>query len=257
MVKLAEGGRNRAFLITMRGGFQMVARVPYPATVPKYFAIASEVATMALLRSSGLPVPEVYGYSPASDNAAETEYIFMVFVYGTALSDIWLNLGERDIVSLTRQLAELEAKMMSIAFPAGGSLYYTKDIEKMTVRPGVTLEDAQFCVGPDTRLSLWYGQRSQLDVDRGPYKNAEVALVRGTEKELAYLHQFGRPLLPFQRTRREAYRYQAQPPSDHIENLHRYRRIALSLIPKNPALIHSRSRLFVILRASCGVWHHW
>lgn len=177
MVKLAEGGRNRAFLITMRGGFQMVARVPYPATVPKYFAIASEVATMALLRSSGLPVPEVYGYSPASDNAAETEYIFMVFVYGTALSDIWLNLGERDIVSLTRQLAELEAKMMSIAFPAGGSLYYTKDIEKMTVRPGVTLEDAQFCVGPDTRLSLWYGQRSQLDVDRGPCKPLSAFLL--------------------------------------------------------------------------------
>ncbi|KAF9806982.1 hypothetical protein IEO21_08425 [Rhodonia placenta] len=177
MVKLAEGGRNRAFLITMRGGFQMVARVPYPATVPKYFAIASEVATMALLRSSGLPVPEVYGYSPASDNAAETEYIFMEFVYGTALSDIWLNLGERDIVSLTRQLAELEAKMTSIAFPAGGSLYYTKDIEKMTVRPGVTLEDARFCVGPDTRLSLWYGQRSQLDVNRGPCKPLSAFLL--------------------------------------------------------------------------------
>ncbi|KIK10886.1 hypothetical protein PISMIDRAFT_19996, partial [Pisolithus microcarpus 441] len=28
--KLAEGGSNRIFLITMRGGFQMVARIPYP-----------------------------------------------------------------------------------------------------------------------------------------------------------------------------------------------------------------------------------
>ncbi|KAF9811121.1 hypothetical protein IEO21_06639 [Rhodonia placenta] len=112
MVKLAEGGSNRAFLITMRGGFQMVARVPYPATVPKYFAVASEVATMALLRSSGLPVPAVYGYAPAPDNAAQTEYIFM----------------------------------------------------------------------------------------------------------------------------REAYRYQAQPPSDHVTNLHRYLRIAPRLVPKDPAL---------------------
>lgn len=59
----------------MRDGFQMVARIPYPCTVPKYSAVASEVATMALLRSSGLPVPEVYGYSPVADNAAETEYI--------------------------------------------------------------------------------------------------------------------------------------------------------------------------------------
>lgn len=67
----------------MRGGFQMVARVPYPATVPKYYAVASEVATMDLLRSSGLPIPKVYGYSPAPDNAAETEYIFLEFVQGT------------------------------------------------------------------------------------------------------------------------------------------------------------------------------
>jgi len=70
--KLAEGGFNRTFLITMRGGFQMVARIPYPATIPNYFAVASEVVTMALLRSSGLPIPQIYGYSPAPNNAAET-----------------------------------------------------------------------------------------------------------------------------------------------------------------------------------------
>jgi len=152
----------------MRDGFQMVARIPYPVTTPKYFAVASEVATMALLRSSGLPIPVVYGYSPAPDNAAETEYVFMEFVEGTNLSDIWFDLGEGDIISITRQLAELESKMMSIAFPAGGSLYYTKDLEKVAGWPGILLEDARFCVGPDTRLPLWYGRRSQLNVDRGP-----------------------------------------------------------------------------------------
>jgi hypothetical protein len=166
--KLAEGGFNRTFLITLRGGFQMVARIPYPVTIPKYFAVASEVATMELLRSSGLPIPEVYGYSPAPDNAAETEYIFMQFVQGTSLSDIWFDLGEEDIISISRQISELESKMMSIAFPAGGNLYYTKDLEKVAGRPGIPLEDERFCVGPDTRLHLWYGRRSLLDVDRGP-----------------------------------------------------------------------------------------
>ena len=54
--KLAEGGFNRTFLITMLDGFQTAARIPYyPATVPEYYAVASEVNTMALLRSSGLP----------------------------------------------------------------------------------------------------------------------------------------------------------------------------------------------------------
>ena len=124
--KLAEGGFNRTFLIIMHDGFQMVARIPYPATIPKYFAVASEVATMDLLRSSGLPIPKVYGYSPVPDNAAETEYIFMEFVRGTSLTKTWFDLREEVIISVSYQLAKLESKMMSIAFPAGGSLYYTK-----------------------------------------------------------------------------------------------------------------------------------
>ena len=32
LAKLAEGGFNRIFLITMHGGFQMVARILYPPT---------------------------------------------------------------------------------------------------------------------------------------------------------------------------------------------------------------------------------
>ena len=172
--KLAEGGFNRTFLITMRGGFRMVARIPYTVTTPKYFALASEVATMTLLRSSGLPIPEVYGYSPSPDNVAETEYIFMEFVEGTQLSNIWFDLEEEDIISITRQFAELESKMMSVAFPAGGSLYYTRDLEKVDGRPGIPLEDGRLCVGPDTRLPLWYGKRSQLNVDRGPCTRASL-----------------------------------------------------------------------------------
>jgi aminoglycoside phosphotransferase (APT) family kinase protein len=167
-VKLAEGGFNRTFLITMHGGFEMVVRIPYPVTVLKFYAIASEVATMRLLRSAGLPVPEVYDYSPSSDNAAKTEYIFMEFMRGTKLSNVWLELEEPDIVSILRQLTQLESRMMSIPFPAGGSLYYTKDLEKVAGRTGIPLNNESFCVGPDARLHMWYGRRSQLDVDRGP-----------------------------------------------------------------------------------------
>ncbi|KAF8213925.1 protein kinase subdomain-containing protein PKL/CAK/Fmp29 [Mycena galopus ATCC 62051] len=236
-VKLAEGGFNRTFLITMHDGFEMVARIPYHVTVPKFYAIASEVATMRFLRSSGLPIPEVYDYSPSSDNAAKTEYILMEFIRGTNLSDLWLELEEPDIVSVLRQLAQLESRMMSIPFPAGGSLYYTNDLE-VAGRTGIPLNDERFCVGPDARLHMWYGRRSQLEVDRGPYESAQVALVAAARKELAYLEQFGRPLLPFQRERREAYEYKEQSPSDHIKNLERYLLIAFSLVPKNSALHH-------------------
>ncbi|KAF9484965.1 hypothetical protein BDN70DRAFT_903421 [Pholiota conissans] len=200
------------------------SRIPYLVTVPKYYALASEVATMALLRSSGLPIPEVYGYSPSPDNAAETEYITRNY--------------EKAIVSITRQIAELDSNMMLNGSPAGGSLYYTKDLEKISGKPGIKLEDGTFCIGPDTRLHLWFGRRSQLDMDRGPYKSVEAALVAGAHKERAYLEKFGRPLLPFERVRREAYEYQKQSPLEHIENLDRYLHIAPSLIRKNPILSH-------------------
>jgi aminoglycoside phosphotransferase (APT) family kinase protein len=158
----------KSFLITMRDDFQLVARIPYLITVPKFYVVASEVATMDFLRSSGLPIPNVYGYSPTSDNAAGTEYIFMEFVNGMNLSDIWFDLGEQEIISVVQQLVELEAKMMSVCFPAGGSLYYAHDLERVAGRPGIPLKDDRFCIGPDVRLPLWYGRRSQPDVDRGP-----------------------------------------------------------------------------------------
>lgn len=166
--KLAEGGFNRTFLITMRDGFRMVARIPYPLTVPKSYAVASEVATMAFLRSSGLPVPAVYGYSPEPDNVAGTEYIFMEFVRGTKLTDVWPDLKDSEIVAILRQIVQLESHMMSIPFPASGSLYYAQDLQKLTEVPGIQLKNEPYCVGPDVRLRLWYGRRLQLDVYRGP-----------------------------------------------------------------------------------------
>ena len=167
-VKLAEGGFNRTFLITMRDGFEMIARIPYPVTVPKYYAVASEVATMDFLRSSGLPTPQVYGYSPVEDNAAQTEYIFMEFMKGAILSGVWPQLEGPAIASIMRQVVQLESQMMSLSFTAGGSLYYTSDLLKVAGKATVPLEDGRFCIGPDTRVHMWYGRRSQLDVDRGP-----------------------------------------------------------------------------------------
>jgi hypothetical protein len=164
----------------------MVARVPYPVTEPKFYAVASEVATMEFLRTSKIPVPEVYGYAPASDNAAETPYIFMEYIRGTNLGSVWSELEEKDILHLMGQLAILESRMMSMSFPAGGSLYYTRDLEQLAGDVVVPLEDKQFCVGPDTRPRMWSGRRSQLDVDRGPCTSL---LPSPTLRSLSCLHR--------------------------------------------------------------------
>ena len=106
----------------------MVARVPFPVTAPKYYAVASEVATIQYLRSCGIPAPEIYGYSADSDNAAGTPYILMEFVQGSKLSDVWPSLRDEEVISVVRQLTQLESRMMALPFPAGGSLYYTRDL---------------------------------------------------------------------------------------------------------------------------------
>lgn len=92
--KLVEGGFNRTFLINLRDGQQLVARIPYPVTVPKYYTVASEVATIEYLHVSGLHVLEIYGYSPDADNAAGTLYIMTEFIRGSKLSEVWPSLDD-------------------------------------------------------------------------------------------------------------------------------------------------------------------
>jgi serine/threonine protein kinase len=143
--------------------------------VPKQYALASEVATMDFLRSKGLPIPKVYAYSFTSENEAETEYILMQYVEGTDLSQIWFELEEDQIVSLMDQLSKTESTMMSIAFPAGGSIDYARDLEELSGNEGIPLEQEiegipldkqiesisleknRFCIGPDVSVPLWYG----------------------------------------------------------------------------------------------------
>ncbi|KGO63638.1 Aminoglycoside phosphotransferase [Penicillium italicum] len=243
--KLAEGGFNRTFLITMRDGYRFVARIPYPATEPKFLLVASEVATLGFLRAHGIPVPEVLGYSAVADNCAGTEYIFMEHVQGKNLGDVWYTLSERERRKLVAKIVQLESRLFSLRFPASGSLYYCNDLPDDYPRAIVTSlgSPRRFCIGPDTSLRMWYGKRLDLPVERGPYRDPLAVLTAGAEKEVAYLEKFGRPLQPFQRLRREVYNYQSQSHLEHAVALEKYLQIAPYLIPQEcPALLRPTIR---------------
>ncbi|KAF4620166.1 hypothetical protein G7Y89_g14650 [Cudoniella acicularis] len=105
--KLAEGGFNRAFELSI-DGCSVIARLPYPSTYPKHFSVASEVATMELVRSHGVPVPKVLGYSSTSDNAVGAEYIIMEKAVGRDLGDIWYELSEKERIKVVVQVARLD-----------------------------------------------------------------------------------------------------------------------------------------------------
>lgn len=170
--KLAEGGFSRTFLVSMHDGFEMIARIPYVTTEPRHFLVASEVATMDYLRSCGIPIPKVFGYSATSENAAGTEYIFMEVNAGMNLGDVWFELGETARTTVVRRLVELESRFLLLEFPASGSIYYSRDLEassdRVEIDAGSSSSNGQFCIGPDTTLALWFGNRLSLDVFRGP-----------------------------------------------------------------------------------------
>jgi hypothetical protein len=170
--KLAEGGFNRTFLVSMQDGFEMIARIPYLTTEPRHLLVASEVATMDYLRSYGIPIPRVFGYSATSENTAGTEYIFMEVNAGTNLGDIWFELGETARTTVVRKLVELETQLFSLKFPASGSIYYSRDLDassdRVEINASLSSSDGHFCIGPDTTLALWFGNRLALDVFRGP-----------------------------------------------------------------------------------------
>ena len=129
-------------------------------TAPKYYAVASEVATIENMCSFVFPIPKIYGYSPDSDNAAGTGHILMELVQGSKLSAICHDLNDEEVISVVCQLTQLESRMISLSSPAGRSLYFSKDLDKVVTGLGILLDDKDFCIGPDTRLPLWYGRKA-------------------------------------------------------------------------------------------------
>lgn len=155
----------------MHDGVQVIARLPYPTTHPKKLAVASEVATMDLVRSHDVSAPKIYDYSTYSDNTVGSEYIIMEKAPARTLGDIWYTLSEKPRIKIIAQVVEIGAKMFARELPAKGSVYYRRDLSDNNT---VGMEIAKFnatapmCMGPDTALGMWFEERSSIDIDRGP-----------------------------------------------------------------------------------------
>lgn len=164
--KLAEGGFNRVFEAVFNDGKRVLARLPYPSTMPKHYAVASEVATMDFLRLQGIRTPKVHAWSSTQNNGVGSEYIIMWRLDGQPLGATWYSLTSKQQHKVIKQIVELETRLMSLDFPACGSIYYQKDLhsERKTPLSG----QKEFCIGPIAHYSWWHGERSRLDLDRGP-----------------------------------------------------------------------------------------
>ncbi|KAH3973014.1 hypothetical protein HBH52_147360 [Parastagonospora nodorum] len=233
--KLAEGGFNRIFELSMKDGTSILARLPYPSTLPRRLAVASEVATMDFVRAHGIPTPRVLGYA-VDENHVGSEYILMEKLTGRPIGDSWFELSEQQRHQVLHDIVQLESKLFNMRLPPSGSIYYTHDLDSDTARVRIPEAGGQFCVGPYTGLRWWYGKRSELKLDRGPHMNTLRVLHASAEKELAWIDKHGKPRYPFHRQHREAFQYVKQDPKVHAQSLEAYLRVAPYLIPEGGEL---------------------
>lgn len=123
--KLGEGGFNRVFDLVSEDVFESIAKILYHSAVPKYFATASEAATLTYLRKKGIPVPRVYGYCANAENPVGAEYILMEKAQGTSLQDTWHTLKDKEIAKLVYSYVQMEQKLFKLPFSATGKLICT------------------------------------------------------------------------------------------------------------------------------------
>ena len=146
--------------------------------MPKKYTTASEVATTDLLRSKGMPMPRIFGWSADANNPVGVEYIIMEKASGIPLETRWFDLSKHERHYLVTSLVDIEKKLFDIPFGNFGSIYYKSDLPPdlqldlymSDTDPVMVSQDERFCIGPTTDYMFWYGQRADLHTSRGPCK---------------------------------------------------------------------------------------
>ncbi|KAL5041130.1 hypothetical protein BDW71DRAFT_213297 [Aspergillus fruticulosus] len=204
--KLSEGGFNRLFQATFNDGKQIIARIPYPSTGPEHYAVASEVATLNYLRLHGITTPKVYGWCSTRGNPVGAEYIIMEKLDGTPLGDVWFTMTPKDQHRIMKQIVEWEIRLMSLEFPASGSIYYRKDVLSGEVIPRPD-NNHEFCIGPVAHYSWWHEERAVLKIDRGPWLSSHDVFHAVGERELKWAQTYAKTHLLYERLYREIHNF--------------------------------------------------
>jgi hypothetical protein len=173
VTKIVEGGSYRIFEATFRDESKVIARLPYPCSIPRKYGIASEVATMEFLRIHGIPIPKILDWSSSASNPLGSEYIIMERVSGRELADTWDTMTFQERMAVVKKIVDIERLLFGIRFPASGSIFFKNsldpDVERIDMPDDKSLKDVgAFCIGPSTEYLWWYQKRNELAANGGP-----------------------------------------------------------------------------------------
>ncbi|KAK0119331.1 Phosphotransferase enzyme [Cadophora gregata f. sp. sojae] len=242
LLKCTEGQYNKAFLMSMDNGVEVLAKVPNPNAGPAFYTTASEVATRQFLRTVlKLPVPRIHAFSSTPDNPVGAEYIIEEKAKGKPLGNLWRHWDTESQISLVTQLVNFETKLASVTFRRHGCIYYKKDLE-MKGLPAYDLEAESLCtddltqlnliptkelaIGPLTEARLWEGERSTMQLDRGPWSTPLSYMASMGINEIKWATENAKPQI-------NPYRSIETPesPNDYISLLKDYLQLAPYLSP--------------------------
>ncbi|TVY85520.1 Altered inheritance of mitochondrial mitochondria protein [Lachnellula suecica] len=239
LLKCTEGQYNKAFLMSMDSGEEVLAKIPNPNAGPAFYTTASEVATRQFLRTVlNLPVPRIHAFSLGSDNLVGAEYIIEEKAKGRPLGNLWHHWDTESQIGLVTQLVDFETKLASVSFRRHGCIYYRKDLVKKGL-PAYDLEakslstdgtpmqlnsTEEFAIGPLTEARLWEGERATMKLDRGTTPLSYMAAMG--INEIQWAAAYANPQMnPYRSIETPDY------PDDYISLLKRYLQLAPYLSP--------------------------
>ncbi|EME77786.1 uncharacterized protein MYCFIDRAFT_33962 [Pseudocercospora fijiensis CIRAD86] len=198
---LTEGMHNKAVLLTMNDGKQVVAKLPYPVAGQPHFTTASEVATMDFMRTTlEIPIPKVYAWcSRAESTPVGAEYIIMAVARGVPLKSVWKNLQLQHRGAVARSIAEFQAKWSSTTINGYGSIYYARDLDEQHRLPldnpqGGSVNNLHLAIGPTAGRDWNDEGRQHVEFDRGPWRTLREYLTAVGRREMICVQQV--PKLP-------------------------------------------------------------
>ncbi|KAI9148392.1 phosphotransferase enzyme family protein [Paramyrothecium foliicola] len=169
--KCPDGFHNKAYVLRMDNGREVVAKVPTPNAGLPHYVTASEVATMDYMRNMvSAPVPKVFAYnSRAESSPVGAEYIIMEKAPGIPLSQVWERLKYQQKLRVLTQIAQLNKTWLQNVLHGYGSLFYVNDLSADERPSGVPMPDDRFALGPFMGREWLDAGRQELLCDRGPF----------------------------------------------------------------------------------------
>ncbi|GAB1733205.1 hypothetical protein NU195Hw_g8465t1 [Hortaea werneckii] len=197
MVKLAEGGFNKVFRLSMDNGAVVIARIPTPIVGPASRVLASEVATMDFVRNVlDIPVPKVIAWDGETANAAGCEFILMEEAKGKPLGAIWPGMELDEKFKIVEEVVAVQKKLQSVTFSRYGSMYYKSHYKSDAAGFSTSLDihgnlpssakkyaEDRFIIGSLAERSFWEPKYADLAIDHGPWSSAQSYLRAISERE--------------------------------------------------------------------------